>query len=109
MIILGIDPGIATLGYGVLEADKGKFLPVDYGVGTTPKGVVLPKRLEMPEEGVVALFDRFCPDEVAGAEKFLSQKVSQRLIGVEGRGGGWPPAAGHAAGAAVRSAVWICG
>ena len=50
MIILGIDPGIATLGYGVLEADKGKFLPVDYGVVTTPKGVALPKRLEMLEE-----------------------------------------------------------
>ena len=65
MTILGIDPGIATLGYGVIEADKGKFLPVDYGVVTTPKGVALPRRLEMLEEGVVALFDRFSPDEVA--------------------------------------------
>ena len=63
--ILGIDPGIATLGYGVLLAEGGRFSAVDYGVVTTPKGTPLPERLEKLEEGVVALFDRFTPDEVA--------------------------------------------
>lgn len=86
MIILGIDPGIATLGYGVLEADKGKFLPVDYGVVTTPKGVALPKRLEMLEEGVVALFDRFCPDEVAVEELFFTKNVTNGIMVAEARG-----------------------
>ncbi len=86
MIILGIDPGIATLGYGVLEADKGKFLPVDYGVVTTPKGVALPRRLEMLEEGVVALFDRFCPDEVAVEELFFTKNVTNGIMVAEARG-----------------------
>ncbi len=37
MIILGIDPGIAIVGYGVIEAVKGNFRVLDYGVITTPK------------------------------------------------------------------------
>lgn len=86
MTILGIDPGIATLGYGVIEADKGKFLPVDYGVVTTPKGVALPRRLEMLEEGVVALFDRFSPDEVAVEELFFTKNVTNGIMVAEARG-----------------------
>ena len=46
MIILGIDPGIATLGYGVLRKDeRGNVAAEDYGVITTPKEERLPVRL----------------------------------------------------------------
>ena len=76
MTILGIDPGIATLGYGVIEADKGKFLPVDYGVVTTPKGVALPR----------PLFDRFSPDEVAVEELFFTKNVTNGIMVAEARG-----------------------
>lgn len=37
MIILGIDPGYATIGYGVVEKNKSKLIPVDYGVIATPQ------------------------------------------------------------------------
>ena len=53
MIILGIDPGIATLGFGVIEKDeRGNFRPVDCGVIVTPKEESLPVRLAILEEGV---------------------------------------------------------
>ena len=46
MIILGIDPGLATLGYGVIDAQDGKNRLVQYGVLTTPKNVEIPFRLQ---------------------------------------------------------------
>ena len=53
MIILGIDPGLATLGYGVLRKDeRGNVRAEDYGVVTTPKEERLPVRLAMLEEGM---------------------------------------------------------
>ena len=86
MIILGIDPGIATLGYGVLLAEDGRFSAVDYGVVTTPKGTPLPERLEKLEEGVVALFDRFTPDEVAVEELFFTKNITNGIMVAEARG-----------------------
>ena len=86
MIILGIDPGIATLGYGVLLAESGRFSAVDYGVVTTPKGTPLPERLEKLEEGVVALFDRFTPDEVAVEELFFTKNITNGIMVAEARG-----------------------
>lgn len=86
MIILGIDPGIATLGYGVLLAEGGRFSAVDYGVVTTPKGTPLPERLEKLEEGVAALFDRFKPDEVAVEELFFTKNITNGIMVAEARG-----------------------
>ena len=37
MIILGIDPGLATVGFGVIEADRGRYTVLDYGIISTPK------------------------------------------------------------------------
>ena len=85
-VILGIDPGIATLGYGVLLAEGGRFSAVDYGVVTTPKGTPLPERLEKLEEGVVALFDRFTPDEVAVEELFFTKNITNGIMVAEARG-----------------------
>ncbi len=45
MIILGIDPGLATMGYGVINSEKGNYSVIDYGVVTTPKECTLPERL----------------------------------------------------------------
>ena len=66
MIILGIDPGLATLGYGVLEKDKnGNVTARDYGVVLTPKEERLPVRLAILEEGINKLLDSCEPAEVA--------------------------------------------
>mgnify|MGYP002512445788 CR=1 FL=1 len=47
MIILGIDPGYGTIGYGVIEKLNGKIRAIDYGVITTPKDKPISERLEM--------------------------------------------------------------
>ena len=56
MVILGIDPGLATIGFGVLQKDKsGKAVPLDYGVILTPKEEAVPTRLAMIEESLIKL------------------------------------------------------
>ena len=55
MIILGIDPGLATMGYGVINSEKGNYSVIDYGVVTTPKECTLPERLLQLEDGVKEL------------------------------------------------------
>ena len=47
MIILGIDPGYATVGYGVVNYDRGRFAPVRFGAITTPPKTDFSARLEM--------------------------------------------------------------
>ena len=98
MIILGIDPGIATLGYGVIEKDeRGNFRAVDYGVVTTPKEEGLPVRLAMLEEGVKKILDKFHPDEVAMEELFFSKNITTGI------------AVAHARGVALLTCVKACG
>ena len=58
MSILGIDPGLATLGFGVIEKDaRGNCRAMDCGVVTTPKDEGLPVRLAMLEEGLCKILD----------------------------------------------------
>ena len=52
MIIVGFDPGLATLGYGVIKTENGKISMLDYGAVLTPKDENLAVRLAMIEEGV---------------------------------------------------------
>jgi len=86
MIILGIDPGLATMGYGVISANRGVFKVVDYGVVTTPKEDSLPKRLFQIEEGVSELIEAFKPDNVAIEELFFSKNITTVIAVAEARG-----------------------
>ena len=87
MIILGIDPGIATMGYGVLEKDgNGNCRAVDYGVVVTPKEETLPVRLAMLEEGVNKIIDRFSPEEVALEELFFTKNITTGIAVAQARG-----------------------
>ncbi len=98
MIILGIDPGIATLGYGVIEKDeRGNFRALDYGVVVTPKEEGLPVRLAMLEEGVKKILDKYRPDEVAMEELFFSKNITTGI------------AVAHARGVALLTCVKACG
>ena len=98
MIILGIDPGIATLGYGVIEKDaRGNFRAIDCGVVTTPKEEGLPVRLAMLEEGVSRILEKYKPDEVAMEELFFSKNITSGI------------AVAHARGVALLTCVKVCG
>ena len=87
MIILGLDPGLGTMGYGVIEKDKnGNCSAVDYGVVRTPAGENLAVRLCILEEGVNALFDKFRPEEAAMEELFFSTNITTGISVAQGRG-----------------------
>lgn len=98
MIILGIDPGLATLGYGVIEKDdRGNFRALDCGVVLTPKEEGLPVRLAILEEGLKNILDKYRPDEVAMEELFFSKNITTGI------------AVAHARGVALLTCVKECG
>ena len=87
MIILGIDPGIVTLGYGVVDKDRsGNCRAIDYGVVLTPKEETLPVRLAILEEGVNRVIDRFSPEEIAMEELFFSKNITTGIAVAHARG-----------------------
>lgn len=87
MIILGIDPGYAIVGYGVIEKDqKGKNRVIDYGVIETPKEEGFPTRLAIIADGIKALIAKFKPDAVAIEELFFNQNITTGIAVAEARG-----------------------
>lgn len=76
MVILGIDPGYATVGYGVIEYQRGRFKAVDYGAVTTPAGLDFPTRLQIIYEGITELCDRFKPDCMSVEELFFNTNIT---------------------------------
>ena len=86
MIILGIDPGLAIVGYGVIESVKGRVRMIDYGVIKTPAGMRTPLRLQMIHKGMLTLFERFKPDEIAVEELFFSNNKTTGINVAEARG-----------------------
>ena len=86
MRILGIDPGLADLGYGVIEYDRGKVAAVDYGEIKTPKCENVPARLHMIYDGLNDLFDKYKPDCVAIEELFFTKNITTGINVAQARG-----------------------
>lgn len=97
MIVLGIDPGVATIGFGVVRAERQKNTLVQYGVITTPPGIPLSSRLLQISDDMEELIRTFHPDEMAGGGAVLHQKHHHRHRGGP-RPGGHPPLGGAAGG-----------
>ena len=86
MIVLGIDPGVATIGFGVLDAQRGKNTLIQYGVITTPAGLPLSRRLRQIYEDMEQLIRQFKPDEMAVEELFFSKNITTGISVAHGRG-----------------------
>ena len=86
MIILGIDPGLAIVGFGVLDKQKNKTEVIDYGVITTPKEDRLPTRLEKIYKGMCELIDKYKPEQVALEELFFNTNITTGIAVAEARG-----------------------
>lgn len=87
MIILGLDPGLATMGYGVVEKLKNdNTVAVDYGVVLTPKEENLPVRLAMLEDGVNKILQKYKPEEIAVEELFFSKNITTGIPVAHARG-----------------------
>ena len=79
MVILGIDPGLATMGYGVIETDGFRHRLIQFGTLNTPPRVQTPQRLRSIYTGVNQLMDIYQPDEVAFEELFFAKNVTTAL------------------------------
>lgn len=86
MVILGIDPGIATVGFGVINADGAQVLPVRYGVISTPAGMRLAQRLSLIYNDMCMLIDTFKPDVIAIEELFFNTNLKTGISVAHGRG-----------------------
>ncbi len=86
MRILGIDPGLATVGWGVIDVINGKPKAVAYGVILTPKENKLPERLLIIEEDLKSLIAKFNPDEIALEELFFNNNATTAINVSQARG-----------------------
>lgn len=86
MIILGIDPGLATLGYGVIEADRGNYRLIQFGTVITRPGQSMPQRLNAVFQSVDQLMETYRPDEVAFEELFFSKNITTGMAVSAARG-----------------------
>ena len=86
MIVLGIDPGVATIGFGVVRAERQKNTLVQYGVITTPPGIPLSSRLLQISDDMEELIRTFHPDEMAVEELFFTKNITAGIAVAHGRG-----------------------
>lgn len=85
MKILGIDPGYAIIGYGLIDTSKSNQV-IDYGVITTPKEDSISVRLSNIESALISLFQTYKPDAVAIEELFYFKNQKTVIPVAEARG-----------------------
>jgi crossover junction endodeoxyribonuclease RuvC len=87
VIILGVDPGTAVMGYGVLDAGPGaRVRLVECGVVRTPARDPLPVRLRAIRDGMRELLDRHHPDAVAVEDVFYGKNLRTTVVLAHARG-----------------------
>ena len=86
MRILGIDPGIATVGFGVLDADKNRQKLVSCGVITTPAHTPLSSRLDQIYTDLEELIRVYRPDAMSVEELFFNTNITTGISVAHGRG-----------------------
>ncbi|MBR5753958.1 MAG: crossover junction endodeoxyribonuclease RuvC [Clostridia bacterium] len=86
MRILGIDPGYAIIGWGVLDYESNKFSVVDYGAITTPAGMPFPRRIELIYEEITAILERLKPDALAMEKLYFTNNKTTGIDVAQARG-----------------------
>ena len=86
MIVLGIDPGYALMGWGVVEANGSQLKLLGYGCIETKAGTPMQHRLRTLQLGVKRLVDIYHPDDVAFEELFFARNVTTALMVGAARG-----------------------
>src|SRR5258708_11011361 len=92
-LVMGIDPGYATLGYAVVAANGNELHLLACDVITTPAGLTFPQRLQQIYERLVVLVDEYRPREAAMEELFFGRNVTTAI------------AVGHARGVAMLALI----
>ena len=85
-MILGIDPGYATTGFGLIKAERGDFSLLQYGTITTQADLPFPQRLNMLYEDMTRLLEVTKPEAVAVEELFWGHNITTGIGVSHGRG-----------------------
>ena len=85
-VILGIDPGVATVGFGVIEAEGSRCKMISCGAITTPAHTPLSQRLSQIYHDMLELIDTFKPDCIAIEELFFNTNITTGISVAHGRG-----------------------
>ena len=85
MVILGIDPGVATVGFGIISEARGIQKPMKHGVISTPAGMRLALRLMQIHDDVSELISLFKPDAIAVEELFFNTNLKTAISVSHGR------------------------
>ena len=86
MIILGIDPGLAIVGWGILHSERGRVSPIAFGAITTPAHTDIESRLLMIQNDLTTLIEKYHPDEMAIEELFFTNTITTGIAVAEARG-----------------------
>ena len=86
MRILGIDPGFATIGFGLIAAERGSVQMLRYGAITTPAGMEFPQRLKLIYDDMTELLEVLKPDAVSVEELFFNTNITTGIQVAHGRG-----------------------
>lgn len=87
MLVLGIDPGTATTGYGLVrEHEDGALEAIAYGVITTPARTPMPDRLRQIYHDITALIAEHRPDAAAVETLYFGKNVTTAITVAQGRG-----------------------
>ena len=86
MRILGIDPGLAIVGWAVLESERGSIRPVAFGAITTPAHTDIESRLLIIKNDLEEIIDKYQPTEMAVEELFFNTNITTGIAVAEARG-----------------------
>lgn len=86
MIILGIDPGYAIVGYGILEYSNNHFTVMHYGAVTTPAGMPFNRRLQIIHDELDVLISKYKPDVMAIEKLFYNTNAKTVIDVAQARG-----------------------
>lgn len=86
MRIIGLDPGTATTGYGIIDAVDDQLIPVVFGVIKTSPRNAMPRRLQQIYEELTALLEQYQPETAGVEELFFGRNVTTAITVGQARG-----------------------
>ncbi len=86
MRILGIDPGIATVGFGIVEYKNSRFKTIDYGAVLSAPDIEMTNRLKLIYDDMSYIIEKYSPDEVAVEQLFFNTNVKTAINVGQARG-----------------------
>lgn len=86
MLIIGIDPGTATCGYGVVRMDGSRLVPLTYGIFSTPPKMQMHFRLQKIYRELKEIIEKYPPDCIAVEKLFFNKNVTTGITVAQARG-----------------------